>query len=283
MDLGQTMREVFGPPSLVGLVALVAVMGSSACSTRPALADLSSGSLALDMSQAPGGRFWLVVVANDKTMDQTPNCPLPAPKATATLNGVPLARLTGFIPGEASYNRDCIVEFGFPGGWLAGTQRTKDAVEPGGDLPAAARSKGPAVLRLQDHSARWVLELPDAFTKRALILEVPADGVLRRGQTAVLKRLPASDQISAAPAAVRLRAPTMPPAEALTIREGVAVQGNRVTFTVPPNLPSRFDADVVVEILNDVQPAMVRCPVSECSVTIDYLEPTPLVVSLEPR
>jgi hypothetical protein len=233
------------------------------------------------MSQAPDGQFWLVVVSDEKTMDQKPGCSMPAPKAKATFNGVPLKRLTGMVPGEAAYNRDCVIEFGFPGGWLAGAPRGKEAVEPGGPIPAAARSKGPAVLRIEDHSGKWVLEIPDAFTQRALTLESPPGGTIRRGQTVVLRRLPASDVVSITPAAVRLRSTATSADASLTIKDGVEIQGNRITVNVPRDVPRPFDGAVVLELLNEVRPAWGPCPVRKCEVSINHFNTASLTVRLE--
>ena len=78
-------------------------------------------------------------------------CHLKMRSLGATLNGAPLKRFTGiYTGGDVTYDRDCLLEYGFPGGVSSNEPGAPPGMEVGGAIPVAAMTPNVAVIRLED-------------------------------------------------------------------------------------------------------------------------------------
>jgi hypothetical protein len=184
-----------------GLLIFFAMSSGVGCSLPPQLADFPSPSLRLTLSQAERGVGVRIYPREDGRPLASP-CKLPAPKARATLNGVVLNRLTGTRAGDDMIrDLDCIVAFGAPDGAI-------------GNMGNAA------VLRVEDQSATWTFEVPDAFTPRTMTLVSPDDRIIRRGKEVVVQWSPSSDRMDGKEIDFELYTTEMEPGKGTAIRAG---------------------------------------------------------------
>lgn len=255
------------------------------CWAKPRLADLAAPVVTLEMSQPKGqvGGTFVARIFSSKAVRPGTRCDRPAPAAVATFNGVALKRLTGtFVADEMEYDRDCLLEFAFPGpivttvegGAFGGRRKLAAGMETTGPIPQAAQSAGPGVLRIEDSSAKWMLEVPDAFTPRVLTLVVPGDGVLHRSEPVVIRWSPATDILDGHEVGVSIRG-AVAGSEGSTSIEKLDAKGTRLAFVVPANLPRAWNGPVLLTFHGtaSVRPAVGRCPVGECTIHIAFSVP----------
>jgi hypothetical protein len=189
--------------------------------------------------------------------------------AKASFNGRPLKRLTGiYAMGDLTYDRDYLLEFAFPGNSYS--DRGGPETELPGPIPAAARSTAAAQVRIEDASATWTLTVPDAFTPRTITLESPVGRELRRGDRVILRWSPASDVLLGKYLRLRLQPPAQPGEGVVIGSDSLSIEGDRLTFTVPHDVPERLTGPLQIQVLgpSEFEPKRSACPVAECDVSI---------------
>jgi hypothetical protein len=256
------------------------------CQSGPRLVDIKNASIQVRYSLYSEGPFAVMVFPDPQAMGQA-NCKLLAPKAKAWLNGVQLQRPTGlYVHGEAMpYNRDCILEFIFPGPTVEesfvspGGKSTKMKVVVAGPVPTEIRSAGHAWLRIADDSAGWDLAIPDAFVPRKLVLEAPADGVLRPKMDVRLRWYPTSDRFSADKNGLVLR--NKAGARKFSGLRGVKIDGTRFATEIPPDLSPEMRGAVEIFVSGEFFPTIGPCPARTCVVRLSPSDQQPATANLE--
>jgi hypothetical protein len=193
--------------------------------------------------------------------------------AKASFNGQPLKRLTGiYAMGDLSYDRDRILEFAFPGNFTS--DRGGPLIELGGPIPAPARATAAGTVRIEDGSAIWTLSVPDAFTPRTLTLESPSGPTpkLQRGERVVLRWAPATDVLSGKDMRLRLQQPGRPLDGVIIGSDALTIEGGRLSFTVPSDVPAAFTGPIQLQLLamSPFEPKRSTCPVAKCEVEIAF-------------
>lgn len=255
------------------LAPLLIVAGLVACTPQTQLKDLGDAQLTITFSES---KLAVCILPPAKPSADDENrkagCSKLSMSITASFNGMPLERLTGIYAfGDLTYDRACIVELAFPG--ERASDRGGPEVELAGPIPIAARKSALGLLRIEDRSAKWTLSVPDAFTHRTLTLESPpgsGEPTLRRGERAVLRWSPTSDVLQGKDMRLRLQ----PPArrfEGMTIgSDRLTIEGDRLSFTVPSDVPERLNGAIELEVLEPsrFEPKLLGCPVKKCDVQI---------------
>jgi hypothetical protein len=243
--------------------------------TRPSkgikwLGEVVSPAIGIQMSSVAGSYFRLTInVPNAPVDSKRRRCLLPAPRARASLNGIAMTRIRGvYRGGDLTYDRDCLLEFGFGPPVDVKLPAGREPVQMGGALPASALTPDRAVVRIEDDSARWTWEIPDAFSQRRLSFESPADGTISRGSKIVLRWSPASDQLGPQV--------TVEIERSATTRQELSAKNEtgRIAFTVPSNLPPAFDGPATLRVHAAVSPGTGPCPVSSCQISLDTPPPS---------
>jgi len=233
------------------------------CTSHTGLADIPRPALSLSIPGVPGTAV-LLVVPGEKGFRAEGPCKLPAPSARATLNGAPLERRRGKHSGDdLTYDRDCLLEFG-------------------GASLAIPRSGAGVSLQISDDSATWNVEAPTAFEARSFTLVSPSDGVLRRAARVVLRWSPASDQLDARGIGVELYPASGGPGSGTAIRN-LEVRADELSFTLPSgagDVPWSGASFLRFLGTDHVKPKLDRCPLVECTVSVDFSVPT-LAVTVE--
>lgn len=232
------------------------------CGSQTRLADLPGPSLYVDVPAPSASARVSVVFPLEGGAQRTP-CKLPAPHAKATLNSEPLARLRGQRAGDdLLWDHDCFVDFGIA-------------------ASAIRKTDTRASLRIWDDSATWDLELPTAFAPRSFVLKTPSDGIVRRGKPVVVKWSPGSDQIDRRSVGFELYPADGKPGSGTQFRN-IEGRGDELSFTIPASgLEGVGAGRAFLRILgtNHVQPALRRCPVQNCKVTVEFdIQPLPVTV-----
>jgi hypothetical protein len=189
---------------------------------------------------------------------------MPAPAAQATVNGVALKRLVGKrVTDDRSYDHDCVVDFASIDGTLG-------------------KAGNGAVLRIEDGSAIWTVEVPDAFTSRAIALVSPAGGVIRRGQEVVLRWSPASDRMIGSEIAFALYGADRRAEKWIDMGKVHVRGGGQLAFTIPTTVPRDLNGSVWLQFRGtaNVHPSFGSCPVRTCTVSVSFNVP-PVAVKLE--
>ena len=223
--------------------------------SRDLAALTATATIDVQMGHVADTYFRMTVDVRDRTVDDRGLCVPLAETARASLNGISLVRLKGMYRGASSLTiRDCLLEFGF--GPAVGVKLGPGQASTlmGRALPRAAVTSNRAVLRLEDETTQWRWEIADASAQRRISIESPPKGALKRGQTVMLRWSPASDTIGPHITAEMERSPAL--------HRDVPAQwrDNRVSFTVPANLPETFDGPLTIRIHADVMPATGPCP-----------------------
>ena len=199
----------------------------------------------------------------DDVMPRSP-CKRPAPTVRATVNGVALKRLTGKrATDDRSYDHDCFVDFAS----IAGT---------------LGKADGRATLRVEDGSATWTFEMPDAFVARAVTLVSPANGVIRRGQEVVLRWSPASDQMRGADIGFALYGSDRSLEKWIDLGKVNVRAGGRLGVTIPTTVPRDLNGPVWLQFrgTSNVHPSFGSCPARTCTASVTFTVP-PVAVRLE--
>ncbi len=232
---------------LVMTLAASMLLGAG-CSSRPSLADFPDPELTVRLDPRDRNAVVTILPRKDVLPESQSPCKLPAPKARATLNGVPLTRQTGRRGGnDRFYDFDCVVSFTSSG------QTIPDSNEA-------------ATLRVEDDSAVWTLAIPEAFALRRLALVSPAGGVVHRGGDVVLQWLPVSDHI--ADVTVVLQAGAQESTDSVAVR-GVKVLANGgLALHVPESLSAGWRGRAWIRGTAQVNPRIGPCPARRCSVTV---------------
>lgn len=244
-------------------MVLIAMSSPAGSSPSPRLAEIPSPSLGIAIAQAERVVIVGVHAQQQDTISRS-RCTPPAPKARATLSGVALVRQTGKrVTDDSSYDRYCFIEFSSPGGIPANTGNG-------------------AALRIEDGSAMWTLDIPDAFTPRAVAIVSPADGIIRRGQKVVVRWSPQSDGMSGKEIGFALYGTDRDPKKWIDMGEVKVQSGGRLAFTVPSTVPRELRGPVWLQFRGtaNVMPASDPCPVQSCAVSVRFPVP-PLAVNLE--
>ena len=245
--------------------------------------------LQVEYQDGPRGTLVARMGADDKSIVEGPKCPMPAPDATASLNGVPLKRMRGLVVGdEMAYFRDCIIELAFPGPMVK-QGRAREVlpremgapreIEAPGTIPQAARGSGPATLRVEQGATSRVLTILEAFAPRRLMLVSPEDGALGPGQVVTLRWQPATDRIAHDQVALSLQRRgrrTLSPDDVTIKSSELSFQGNDITFTVPDTLPETLHGECEIQFLGSayVNPGIGPCPVDRCDVDLIFDAPS---------
>jgi hypothetical protein len=219
-----------------------------------------------------------MLAPDDERKVPVSKCRLPAARARATFNGRPLARLTGiFADVDNRIDRDCLLELAFPG--PTGPGGTKLA----GAVPESVRARGPAALRIDEGDTHYALEIPDAFSRRALTFVSPADGVVRAGQRVTLRWQPATDDISEAEITLRRTGSDGEEAFVDIARDALTIRDDQIAFTIPAQLPPTFRGKIEILGLPALKPRSGPCPVDHCSIKLimDATDVMPLPARLE--
>lgn len=244
---------------------LIAWLG--ACSPNTRLEDLRGSALALKLS-ASSVSLYVDPHAQSKGGTKAELRKI-STSAKASFNGQPLKRLAGtYAVGDLSYDRGYMLEFAFPGGLMR--DRGGPETELPGPIPAAARSTAAALVRIEDASATWTLTVPDAFTSRTLSLESPAGSEFRRGDRVVLRWSPASDVLLGKNLRLRLQRPGHAGEGVVIGSDGLTIEGDRLSFTVPRDVPEQFTGPIQLQVLGPsvFEPKRSTCPVAWCAVWI---------------
>jgi hypothetical protein len=245
---------------------LIAWLG--ACSPNTRLEDLRGAALALKLS-ASSVSLYIHPPAHSKGGTKAELRKI-STSAKASFNGQPLKRLVGiYAVGDLAYDRAHMLEFAFPGSLMR--DRGGPETEHPGPIPAAARSTGAALVRIEDASATWTLTVPDAFTSRTLSLESPAGNEFRRGDRVVLRWSPASDVLLGKYLRLRLQQPGRAGEGVVVGSDGVTIEGARLSFTVPHDVPEHFTGPIQLQVLGPsvFEPKRSACPVASCQVWIE--------------
>lgn len=193
----------------------------------------------------------------------------------ATFNGVPLRRVRGMLSRDGiRYSRDSVVELRFPP--LPGRERDEAGNELGGPIPQSARAGDSVVVEVWDASARWRLELPDGLVRRQIRLDALTSGFPKKGSRIQFSVSPRTDTLERANAS---RAAVLVDSHLFKLPPScVAVEGNRLTFELPADLPRPTAAiwGLFESVL--VRPRIAACTIERCSVSIE-LEPDPIVLA----
>jgi hypothetical protein len=248
--------------------------------------------LKVEIEYRPFGRLLVQVLApDDEGKVPVSSCRLPAARARATFNGKPLARLTGtFVDADHRYNRDCILELAFPGrtvheavGLDVDRIQIPQGMKLAGSVPRDVRGRGPASLRIDEGDTHYALEIPDAFSRRALAFVSPADGVLHAGQRVTLRWQPETDDISDVEITLRRTGGDGPEAFVEIGQDTLAIRGDQIEFTIPAPLPDTFRGKIEVLALPALKPRVGPCPVDSCSVRVilDASDVMPLPARIE--
>ncbi len=237
-----------------GLAIAATAALPAGCSRPRRLSDLSRGFMAVGLPREVEVSVQVMVMMNEETMDHAPRCVRPAPRATATLNGVRLLRQTGvLLAPEFGYNRDCFIEFALSGRSFA----------------ELVRGGPSAILRIEDETASWVLEVPFAFAPRRLTLASPADGRLAPGQEVALSWWPPTDRFNPSSFALALRRQDGAGAPLYIRPPALRMGAGRLAFTVPADLPEELAGPIVIDAAfpGAIVPE-TRCPVATCEVSL---------------
>lgn len=160
------------------------------------LADIPSPWLDMQMGAGDGTTFLVGISSAGNPVTRSHTRQVPAEEAKAWLNGIALARLTGeYKGGDLSYNHNAFVEFVFPPIKVFRLDRG-DHATVGSHVPQSAIVGERALFRVQDRSALWQWEVPNAFTMRDALFILPVDGSLVRGQRVVLQWVPKNDHLN---------------------------------------------------------------------------------------
>jgi hypothetical protein len=278
------------PRVLLTALAIAALCSWPACAPRRKQIPLSAMQW-LQVQYQEGPRGWLVarMGADERSMVAGPDCPFPAPDATASLNGAPLKRMRGWVVGdEMAYYRDCIIELAFPGP-MEKQGRARSAfpqniavpteIEGVGSVPQAARVSGPTTLRIEQSATSRVFTILDGFAPRTLVLVSPKDGVLAPGQTVTVRWQPATDRIAQDHVALSLqrRGRRVLSPDDVTIKSAeLSFQGNDITFTAPGTLPEALHGECEIQFLGSawVKPGTGPCPVNRCDMEMIFDAPS---------
>jgi hypothetical protein len=142
---------------VAGRNLLIAVLlAAAACSSSLTARHMAEATVDLEIPEHREHRFTLLIMRNERTLDQSAHCDPPMPGLTATFNGVRMKRFLGLvINGEFGYSRDCIVELGFsrsesfarPGSGASADGPSAYGSERAEPIPAEARSNDAAIVR----------------------------------------------------------------------------------------------------------------------------------------
>ncbi len=232
------------------------------CSSRRRLTDIRGPLLSLTIPD-PSGTAVVHVLSSDSGLRARGPCKLPAPDASATLNGVSLERQRGkYATDDLAFDLDCIVAFSARGATVR-------------------RTGASAVLRLADDSVTWTLELPTAFSPRSFSLTTPSNGVLRRGQRVVIRWSRTDDQIDPRGIGFELYRSGDEPGTGTVLRE-VEVRGDELAFTIPDDARQSWTGPAFLRFLGSasVAPASKGYPVEQCIVNLSFSVP-PIAVTVE--
>jgi hypothetical protein len=100
----------------------------------------------------------------------------------------------------------------------------------------------------------------------------PGDQVLHRGDTVVLRWSPATDVLGGKNIGIGLQ-PVERPTEGVTIApDKVAIDGDRLTFVIPGDVPENVNGPVHFQLLGTalVKPTTGPCPAASCGVSLQY-------------
>jgi hypothetical protein len=239
---------------------LAAVLLSGCAASLP-LAGIPEPTLLVQLG-APGDRGSVRILPREQDLRFQKPCPRLAPKARATLNGIPLERLTGTASGDdLSYDRDCVVEFVYRRETAAGLEDADPR----------------RLLRVEDESASWTVNVPDAFANRAMTIEEPPDRILRAGSRVVIRWSPPSDHIEPQGIAFELREANSKSSASIVIRS-VVVRDDQLLFQVPKDAHlARGLVSLSFIGASRVTPAISACPAHKCVVSLQISEPKVIV------
>jgi hypothetical protein len=267
-------------------LVLSAMLGSCllACASSPGLSSLRSPRMHVEISQEGRRELRLMVTSETAAAAPTGRCTRMAPSSSATLNGQLLERLTGpYAGGDLAYDRDCLLEFRFREQSSGDTQvapyEGDRPSRPHETKPRVAGSEGLAVLSVEDGQTQWSLTIPEAFTRRRLELLSPEGGRVHRGQPLTLRWSPATDGISEIGTGIVLRSRNHTERSDLLVKQMV-VRNNTIQFIIPADLPEDWDGSLAVEFVGTalVHPAIDRCPVTACSISMRFSVEAVIVV-----
>jgi hypothetical protein len=258
------------------ILTLTSILASSGCKTSHQLSELRSSELGVSMSQRPSEGFALRILP--KTLPRAgAGCRLDMRSLRATMNGVPLKRFTGiYAGGDLTYDRDCLLEYGFPGGVASPEPGAPPGMEVGGAIPVAATTPDVAVIRLEDSSATWTLTVPDAFTPRRIELVSPRDGVLHEGQAIRVRWHPGTDVPGKDVALLLSRHRPVRVEEVSVSMSHGRPDGDTIEFDVPRDLPPTLIGPATLTPIGIAFVAVAHspCPVDACSVEVLFDVPS---------
>jgi hypothetical protein len=239
-----------------GLI-VASLLAPPGCASISHLNGMPDPSAILTIAPQPRPMLHIMLVPSEKGF-QTP-CRTWAPEAKGTLNGTPMLRLRGVVAhDDMSYDRDCSVDF------LA-------------DSAAIARNATAARIAISDASAAWTIDLPEAFTPRMIAIVSPRDGIIRAGQTIVVRWSPPTDRLEGRAFDFELRGKE--PAAAVSLRV-TGVSGDEISAAVPTRgLPPPGPGVLTFRGTALVKPAIARCPVAGCSTSMTMsVQPLPITI-----
>ena len=249
-------------PILLVTCCVLASACELGCGSRQRLTDIHRPLLSLSIPD-PSGSAVVHILSSESGLRAQGPCKLPAPDATATLNGVPLKRQRGkYATDDLGFDLDCIVAFSLIGA-------------------AVPRTGASAVLRITDDRVTWALELPKAFSPRSFSPTTPSHGVLHRGQRVVVRWSPADDQIEPRGIGFELYRRGDEPGTGAVLRE-IEVRGDELAFTIPDDARLSWTGPAFLRFLGSasVAPASKGCPVEQCIVNVSFPVP-PIAVTVE--
>jgi hypothetical protein len=192
------------------------------------------------------------------------DCRFEVPGLEVTFNNVHLVRRRGNTPGgDVSINSDCMLDYALP-----------PSGSPSTSPPTTFGSGHAGVIRLRDGNTSWSLAIPDALTPRRLRLASPEDGILRPGQEAVVRSIPATDKMPSEGLGIRLAAENNR-GKSVTIGK-VQVSGDTIRFRVPIDLPPGMEGPGSLVLLGV---ALIHidhslCPVDSCTIEVSASRPS---------
>lgn len=250
-------------------VAADTTRGSTAPRT---LGGIHSPTLELHTSRREGAWFLLGIGGDAADFPVVGRCRLPSPAATASFNGKSLVRMRGvYRGGDLAYDRDCMIEFGFPPlSESRGSHTIPIAGALPGPLPASAVTTSRAVIEVREKSVVWSWEIPDLFTPRSVTVKSPSAGSVSRGQEVVLAWSPASDSLGPG-SVVELKTQDGAATKTLSAK----ATKNYLTIVLPRDLPAAFDGPVLLVAEPKAIAGIGKCPVATCSLDMsDRFEAT---------
>jgi len=165
---------------------------------------------------------------------------------------------------DLAYNRDCIVEFT-------------------GSIDAIAKPSARASFRIWDDSGSWNFDLPTAFAPRSFALVSPNRPNIRRGEKILLQWSTPTDRLDRRWIGFELYRAGSAPGTG-TAAEDVTINGADLSLTFPATSEGdkKWSGPGWLRFLGTpgVKPELLPCPVTSCSVTMDFAVPS-LPVTVE--